>query len=177
MKIIDTSIDSVKIIEPTIFEDERGFFFESFNKLKFNDFFGNLNFVQDNFSQSSINVLRGLHFQIKKPQGKLVSCSNGRVFDVAVDINPDSRTFRKHVSAILSSENKRQLWVPPGFAHGFLALSDDVHLHYKCTDYYDKNDEGGIVWNDKDLDVEWPSKNPILSEKDLNASKLADLIL
>ena len=175
MKIINTKLESVKIIEHDIFEDERGFFYESFNKSKFNEFFSDVNFVQDNFSKSSINVLRGLHFQVRKPQGKLVSCSNGKVFDVAVDINPQSKTFGQHVSVILSSENKKQLWVPPGFAHGFLALSENVHLQYKCTDYYDRGDEGALIWNDEDLKIEWPVINPTLSEKDANAPSLSSL--
>ena len=132
-------------------------------------------FVQDNYSRSSKSVLRGLHFQKKKPQGKLVRVVRGEVYDVAIDIRPDSQTFGEWEAVILSDENKKQFWIPPGFAHGFLVLSDIADFEYKCTDYYDPSDEGSILWNDPDLNISWPIENPILSKKDLNASSLDSL--
>ena len=176
MRITDTNIEAVKIIEPDIFSDKRGLFYESFNKAKFDKYFQNYNFVQDNFSESSKNILRGLHFQKSRPQGKLVSCTFGEVFDVAVDINPKSKSFGSYVSVILSSKNKKQLWIPPGFAHGFVALSEKVHFQYKCTEYYDPKDEAGIIWNDEDLKINWPVSNPIVSDKDLENYKLSEYL-
>ena len=132
-------------------------------------------FVQDNHSRSSKGVLRGLHFQKTKPQGKLVRVVRGEVYDVAVDIRKGSPTFGQWEGVILSEENKTQLWVPPGFAHGFVVLSDTADFEYKCTDYYDPSDEGSILWNDPDLDIPWPIDNPILSNKDARADRLADL--
>jgi dTDP-4-dehydrorhamnose 3,5-epimerase len=134
-----------------------------------------LPFVQDNYSRSAKGVLRGLHFQKTKPQGKLISVVRGEVYDVAVDIRKGSSAFGQWVGVILSEENKKQLWVPPGFAHGFVVLSEIADFEYKCTDYYDPSDEGSILWNDPDLAIVWPVENPILSDKDLNANKLADL--
>lgn len=175
MKIHQTSLDCI-VIEPTVYEDSRGFFLESFNEKKYFEFAKiQYSFVQDNHSSSIKNVLRGLHFQVKKPQGKLVRVVRGEVFDVAVDIRKDSPTFGKWESVILSEKNKKQFWVPPGFAHGFVVLSEKADFEYKCTDYYDSNDEGCILWNDKDLDIEWPIDNPILSSKDLNAKKFSDI--
>lgn len=175
MKILQTSLDCI-VIEPTVYEDSRGFFLESFNEKKYFEFAKiQYSFVQDNHSSSIKNVLRGLHFQVKKPQGKLVRVVRGEVFDVAVDIRKDSPTFGKWESVILSEKNKKQFWVPPGFAHGFVVLSEKADFEYKCTDYYDSNDEGCILWNDKDLDIEWPIDNPILSSKDLNAKKFSDI--
>lgn len=176
MNIIKTKLNDCVIIEPQVYGDERGFFLETFHSKRYKELADiDLNFVQDNHSRSSKNVLRGLHFQKNKPQGKLVRAVKGEVFDVAVDIRKDSSTFGKWEGVLLSEKNKRQLWVPPGFAHGFLALSDIVDFEYKCTDYYDSSDEGIIQWNDPDLNIAWPSNNPILSAKDAKASKLIDL--
>ena len=176
MNIIRTKIDDCIIIEPEVFEDDRGFFLETFNDFKYKKIIGiNKNFVQDNHSRSTKHVLRGLHFQKKKPQGKLVRVTRGSVFDVAVDLRKNSLFFGKYVSVILSEENKKQFWIPSGFAHGFLALSDNVDFEYKCTDYYDPTDEGCIRWNDPSINIQWPINNPILSKKDAGAKNLCDL--
>lgn len=176
MNIVRTSLNDCVIIEPKVFGDERGFFLETFHIDRYNDLAGiDLPFIQDNHSRSSKKVLRGLHFQKKRPQGKLVRVVRGEVFDVAVDIRKESTTFGKWEGVILSEENKKQFWVPPGFAHGFLVLSDIADFEYKCTDYYDPSDEGSILWSDPDLDIKWPLNNPILSKKDSNANKLIDL--
>ena len=175
MNVINTSIADVKIIEPKVFGDERGFFLETFHHDRYQEILGaNTSFVQDNHSRSGKNILRGLHFQRTKPQGKLVRVVSGSVFDVAVDIRPDSPTFGQHETVILSAENKRQFWVPPGFAHGFLVLSDFADFEYKCTDYYDPNDEGCISWNDPQLNIDWPITNPTLSIKDQNGLPLSE---
>ncbi|EGM78172.1 dTDP-4-dehydrorhamnose 3,5-epimerase [Rheinheimera sp. A13L] len=177
MNIIDTSIPDVKIIEPKVFGDERGFFFESFNLLKFEDAIGRkVNFVQDNHSKSSKNVLRGLHYQLDPcAQGKLVRCVQGEVFDVAVDIRKSSATFGRWVGVHLSAENKKQLWIPEGFAHGFLTLSDSAEFLYKTTNYYSPDSDRGILWNDSDIGIEWPlTVSPLLSEKDDKAKRLKD---
>ncbi|HAU4280055.1 dTDP-4-dehydrorhamnose 3,5-epimerase [Proteus mirabilis] len=169
MNIIKTEIPDVLILEPKVFGDHRGFFYESFNQKIFEDAVGYpVNFVQDNHSKSSKGVLRGLHYQ-KAPhaQGKLVRCVHGEVFDVAVDIRPESNTYGKWVSAILSAKNKRQLWIPEGFAHGFLVLSDEAEFLYKATNFYHQKSESNIIWNDPDLNIVWPIKDrPTLSEKD-----------
>lgn len=177
MKIIDTSIPEVKIIEPKVFGDERGFFLETFQAKKYQTIIGeNLTFVQDNHSRSRKGVLRGLHFQITKPQGKLVRVVTGEVFDVAVDIRKGSPTFGKWEGVLLSGENKRQFWVPPGFAHGFVVLSDIADFEYKCTDFYDPADEGAIRWNDPDIAIDWPFDfEPSLSPKDEFSGLLKDL--
>ena len=176
MNIVQTSLQDCVIIEPEVFGDERGFFLETFHTSRYADLAGiSLPFVQDNYSRSAKGVLRGLHFQKTKPQGKLISVVRGEVYDVAVDIRKGSSTFGQWVGVILSEENKKQLWVPPGFAHGFVVLSEIADFEYKCTDYYDPSDEGSILWNDPDLAIGWPVENPILSDKDLNANKLADL--
>ena len=152
------------------------FFLEIFQAERYSHLAGiNLPFVQDNYSRSSRGVLRGLHFQKTKPQGKLVRVVRGEVYDVAVDIRTGSSTFGQWEGVILSEENKRQFWVPPGFAHGFVVLSDTADFEYKCTDYYDPSDEGCILWNDRDLNIPWPIDAPILSEKDSNAEKLVNL--
>ena len=175
MNIIDTSITDVKIIEPKVFGDERGFFLETFHQDRYQEALGTkILFVQDNHSRSSKDILRGLHFQRTKPQGKLVRVVSGSVFDVAVDIRPGSPTFGQHETAVLSAENKRQLWVPPGFAHGFLVLSDFADFEYKCTDYYDPSDEGCIRWDDPQLNINWPIENPILSTKDQYGLSLSE---
>ena len=175
MKIIPTSIPDVLIIEPKVFGDERGFFFESFNQAKFESFIGRqVNFVQDNHSKSVKNVLRGLHYQIQQPQGKLVRVVQGEVFDVAVDIRKSSPTFGKWVGEHLSADNKKQLWVPEGFAHGFVVLSEFAEFLYKTTDYYAPEFERSIVWNDPTIAVKWTiSGEPTLSAKDQQAKTLA----
>jgi len=176
VNIVQTSLQDCVIIEPEVFGDERGFFLETFHTSRYADLAGiSLPFVQDNYSRSAKGVLRGLHFQKTKPQGKLISVVRGEVYDVAVDIRKGSSAFGQWVGVILSEENKKQLWVPPGFAHGFVVLSEIADFEYKCTDYYDPSDEGSILWNDPDLAIVWPVENPILSDKDLNANKLADL--
>jgi dTDP-4-dehydrorhamnose 3,5-epimerase len=176
MNVIKTKLDGCVIIEPKVFGDERGFFLETFQAERYTSQAGiTLPFVQDNHSRSSKSVLRGLHFQKTKPQGKLVRVVRGQVYDVAVDIRKGSPTYGQWEGLILSEENKTQLWVPPGFAHGFVVLSDTADFEYKCTDYYDPSDEGSILWNDSDLDIPWPVDNPILSNKDASADRLADL--
>ncbi len=168
MKATRLAITDVVLIEPKVFGDERGFFFESFNQKAFNEATGtNHQFVQDNHSRSGKGVLRGLHYQIQQPQGKLVRVAQGAVFDVAVDIRKSSPTFGKWVGEELSAENHRQLWVPPGFAHGFVVLSETAEFLYKTTDYYAPEHERCIVWNDADLRIDWHWRNtPFLSEKD-----------
>lgn len=175
MKAIATEIPEVIILEPKVFGDERGFFFESFNVNGFLQATGMVrNFVQDNHSKSSKNVLRGLHYQIQKPQGKLVRVVKGLVFDVAVDIRKKSKTFGKWVGVHLSAENKRQLWVPEGFAHGFLVLSETAEFLYKTTDYYMPIHERCIAWNDPDIAIDWPEGFvPLLSPKDQAGLRLA----
>ncbi len=176
MNVIDTDIAEVKIIEPKVFGDERGFFLETFQARRYRDEAGiSLDFVQDNYSRSSYGVLRGLHFQKKRPQGKLVRVVRGEVYDVAVDIRHQSPSFGQWVGTILSEQNKRQFWVPPGFAHGFLVLSDSADFEYKCTDYYDPNDEGCLLWSDSNLAIDWPIKHPLLSSKDLAGSSLNEI--
>ena len=168
MDTIATKIPDVLIIEPKVFGDERGFFYESFNKKKFVEASGvNAEFVQDNHSKSSKGVLRGLHYQIKQPQGKLVRVCQGEVIDVAVDIRKSSATFGQWVGVNLSAENKRQLWVPEGFAHGFVVLSDTAEFLYKTTDYYAPQYERCIRWDDSDLSIDWQYDDaPLVSEKD-----------
>jgi dTDP-4-dehydrorhamnose 3,5-epimerase len=171
VRIIETKFQDSVIIEPKLFGDDRGFFMETFQAKRYKELVGiELPFVQDNHSRSSKGILRGLHFQVNKPQGKLVRVVYGEVFDVFVDLRVDSPTFGMWDSCILSSENHLQLWVPPGFAHGFYVMSDFVDFEYKCTDYYDAEDEGSIHWNDPDLDISWPSpENIITSKKDSEA--------
>lgn len=177
MNIVDTKIPEVKIIEPKVFGDDRGFFLETFQAERYASVIGDgLTFVQDNHSRSCKGVLRGLHFQKTKPQGKLVRVVTGEVFDVAVDIRKDSPTFGQWEGVLLTGDNKKQFWVPPGFAHGFVVLSDTADFEYKCTDYYDPSDEGAICWNDPDLAIDWPIDfEPSLSAKDLEAGLLKDL--
>lgn len=177
MQVIDTKIADVKIIQPKVFGDERGFFLETFEVRRYKEALNiNLDFVQDNHSRSSKGVLRGLHFQTENPQGKLVRCVRGTVFDVAVDIRIGSPTFGQWEGVVLSEENKTQFWIPPGLAHGFVVLSDIADFEYKCTDYYNPGSEGCLVWNDPDVGIEWPIDYvPTLSEKDLNAKSLKEL--
>lgn len=169
MNVIKTDIPDVLIFEPKVFGDDRGFFFESFSQKVFEEAVGRkVEFVQDNHSKSSKGVLRGLHYQVEPhAQGKLVRCVVGEVFDVAVDIRKSSPTFGKWVGVNLSAENKRQLWIPEGFAHGFLVLSDTAEFVYKTTNYYHPQSDRGVIWNDKDIGIEWPNfSKVILSEKD-----------
>ncbi len=168
MKISQTSIPDLLLVEPKVFGDDRGFFFESFNQKVWTELTGvTAGFVQDNHSRSAKNVLRGLHYQVVRPQGKLVRVVHGEVFDVAVDIRRDSPTFGQWLGELLSAENKKQLWVPEGFAHGFLVLSDFAEFLYKTTDYWYPEYERSIVWNDPDLAIEWPiDGEPLLAVKD-----------
>ena len=169
MKVTASAIPDVLIIEPKVFGDERGFFFESFNQRSFNQATGlDVTFVQDNHSKSARHVLRGLHYQINQPQGKLVRVTAGEVFDVAVDIRRNSNTFGRWVGEILSGDNKKQLWIPAGFAHGFLVLSDYAEFLYKTTDYWESRHERCIIWNDPTLAIKWPvlQGEPLLSAKD-----------
>lgn len=176
MKVIKTNLESCLVIEPKTFSDERGFFREVFQEIRYAEMANiRLRFVQDNQSSSSYNVLRGLHFQIKKPQGKLVRVTKGEVFDVAVDIRRESPTYGKWFGINLSEENALQFWIPPGFAHGFQVLSKTADFEYKCTDYYDPDDEGIIKWDDPDIGISWPIKNPNLSEKDSKGIYLNEL--
>lgn len=176
MNAIPTTIPDVLIIEPKVFGDQRGFFFESFNRRQFAELSGrDAYFVQDNHSRSAKNVLRGLHYQIRQPQGKLVRVVQGEVFDVAVDIRKSSPTFGQWVGEILSAENKRMLWIPEGFAHGFVVLSDTAEFLYKTTDYWAPEFERSIAWNDPAINIQWPLHGePTLSAKDQQAQRLAE---
>lgn len=176
MRVIETQVAGVKLIEPKVFGDHRGFFIETFRKSRYQELLGiDAEFVQDNHSRSSRGVLRGLHFQTAKPQGKLVRCVRGEVYDVVVDIRPDSPTFKKWVGVYLSEDNKNQLWVPPGLAHGFVVVSDSADFEYKCTDYYDPSNEGCLLWNDPEVGVDWPVSEPLLSPKDLQGKLFREL--
>ncbi|MBI6553353.1 dTDP-4-dehydrorhamnose 3,5-epimerase [Pseudomonas veronii] len=175
MKHTDLAISGLVLIEPRVFGDERGFFFESFNQEQFESAIGrSVKFVQDNHSRSVRNVLRGLHYQVRQPQGKLVRVVSGEIFDVAVDIRKGSETFGQWVGEVLSAENKRQLWIPEGFAHGFVVLSESAELLYKSTDYYAPAHERCIAWDDPRLAIEWPiDGTPTLSEKDTKGQLLS----
>ena len=174
MNTIPLSIPDVIVIEPKVFGDDRGFFFESFNHAKFEAAIGRqVNFVQDNHSRSMQGVLRGLHYQIQQPQGKLVRVVAGSVFDVAVDLRRSSPTFGKWVGEVLSADNKKQLWIPEGFAHGFVVLSESAEFLYKTTDYWAPEFERSVLWNDTDLNISWPIMTPpLLSGKDANGATL-----
>ncbi len=176
MNVVDTPLPGVKLIEPRVFGDDRGFFLESWNAKTFAEAGLDLTFVQDNHSRSARHVLRGLHYQIDDPQGKLVRVTIGSVFDVAVDLRRSSPDFGRWVGYELSAENKRMLWVPPGFGHGFVVLSDTADFLYKCTTLYAPANERAIVWNDPDLGIDWPldGATPLLSGKDAAASSFAD---
>ena len=181
-KKIPTSVPDLYIIEPTVFGDERGFFMETYNKKEFQELGIELEFVQDNHSRSKKGTLRGLHFQKEFPQAKLVRVIKGEVFDVVVDIRKESATFGRWFGVALSEEKKRQLFIPEGFAHGFLALTGIVEFTYKCSDYYHPEDEGGIIWNDSDIAIDWPLKEYginelILSDKDRKLPTVRDLQL
>jgi dTDP-4-dehydrorhamnose 3,5-epimerase len=175
MRFLLTALPEVVLVEPDVFKDDRGFFLETWHQEKFRE--GGLpeTFVQDNHSFSVRNVLRGLHAQIRQPQGKLVRALLGEIFDVAVDIRPGSPTFGKWVGEVLSGENFRQLWIPPGFAHGFCVLSETAHVLYKCTELYRRDDEVSILWNDPAIGIEWPVREPFLSPKDQQARRLQEI--
>jgi dTDP-4-dehydrorhamnose 3,5-epimerase len=177
MKVVSTAVPEVLIIEPAVFGDSRGFFFESFNQKNFAQATGlDVNFVQDNHSRSAKGVLRGLHYQIEQPQGKLVRVVRGAVFDVAVDIRKSSVTFGRWIGIELTEDNYRQVWVPPGFAHGFYVLSESADFLYKTTDYYAPDFERSLAWNDPGLAIQWPmsAASPVVSVKDMRAPVLAD---
>ena len=176
MKIDKTFIDDLLVITPEVFGDDRGYFFESYNKKKLENLL-DVEFVQDNESQSQKNVLRGLHFQkVPFAQGKLVRVIKGSVLDVVVDLRKDSKTYGKHYKRILSDKNKEQLYIPKGFAHGFLVLEDETIFSYKCTNFYNKESEVALLWNDKALNINWQIENPIISEKDKLAKEFTNFI-
>jgi dTDP-4-dehydrorhamnose 3,5-epimerase len=179
MKITALAIPDVLLFEPTVFGDERGYFLETFRESHFKDRGIDLSFVQDNQSMSGQGILRGLHYQLKFPQGKLVRALSGEIFDVAVDIRKSSPTFGQWVGATLSADNKNQLWVPPGFAHGFYVTSETAEISYKCTEYYHPEDDHSLLWNDPALNIAWPlvGPEPQLSDKDRNAKTLQDAAL
>ena len=176
MKVTESGIKGVFIIEPDVYEDDRGFFMETFHNERYRKLLGiNLDFVQDNISRSSKNVLRGMHFQKNYPQGKIVSASRGEILDVVVDLRKDSPTYGTWESFRLSEKNKLQVWIPPGFAHGFLVMSDSADIDYKCTEYYHPEDELCLMWNDPEVAIDWTINDPILSEKDKKGLSLKDL--
>jgi dTDP-4-dehydrorhamnose 3,5-epimerase len=175
MNVVETSLPGVLIIEPKVFGDERGFFMETWNGRRYEEAGLPGRFVQDNLSYSARGVLRGLHFQNPQPQGKLISVLRGEVFDVAVDVRVGSPTFGEWTSVTLSAENKRQFYVPPDFAHGFLVTGEDAIFFYKCTDYYAPSSEGIVLWNDPDIGIEWPTDAPTLSERDGKAPPLREM--
>ena len=178
MKIIETKIPDVKLLEPQVFGDERGFFMETFRDEWFKQNVANRTFVQENHSKSVKGVLRGLHYQTENTQSKLVRVVQGAVFDVAVDLRKSSPTFGQWVGEILSAENKRQLWVPEGFAHGFYVLTETAEFTYKCTDYYNPKSEHSLIWNDPTVGIEWHlDGEPNLSTKDLAGKRLADAVI
>lgn len=177
IKVTKCEIEGLCVIEPTVFKDERGFFMETYNQNDFKEAGLDMVFVQDNQSMSTKGVLRGLHFQKKFPQGKLVRVVRGAVFDVAVDLRKNSKTFGKWFGVELSAENKKQFYIPEGFAHGFLVLSDEAEFVYKCTDFYHPNDEGGLAWNDAEIGVDWPitpEMELVISEKDQKWKSLTE---
>jgi len=176
LKVIKTEIAGLLILEPNVFNDDRGFFFESYSKQRYEKFCISDDFVQDNISRSKRGTVRGLHYQIgEKAQGKLCQVLDGEVLDVAVDIRFNSPTFGKYFSIILNSETKTQLWIPAGFAHGFSVLSDEAIFSYKCTNYYSKAHERSILFSDTDLNIDWKIEHPTVSEKDLNAAKFKEI--
>jgi dTDP-4-dehydrorhamnose 3,5-epimerase len=175
MEIENLAIPELKLIKPRVFPDDRGFFMQTYHEKQYRDAGIDVRFVQDNWSRSTKGVLRGLHYQLKHAQDKLISVIRGEVFDVAVDIRQGSPTFGKWVGTILSEENRHQLFVPKGFAHGFCVLSDEVDLIYKCSDFYTPGDEYGIMWNDPAIGIDWPMTDVILADKDLQAPRLKDV--
>ncbi len=176
MKFLTTALPGVIVIEPDVFRDPRGFFFETYHAKKYRDGGIEPSFVQDNHSRSARGILRGMHAQRRRPQGKLVRVLQGEVYDVAVDIRRGSPTFLKWVGVTLSADNFRQCYVPPGFAHGFVVTSDVAEFEYKCTDFYDPSDELRILWNDPAIGIEWPLSDPILSDKDQTGRPIAELM-
>lgn len=175
MEYIPTEIEDVLLIKPSVFSDERGFFFESYRENRLKEQGVDAHFIQDNVSFSARNTLRGLHYQIKNPQDKLIMVLQGEILDVAVDLRKSSSTFGQYVSRVLSSENKHQLLVPKGFAHGFLVRSENALVHYKCSDYYNPDGERGLAWDDPSLEINWGIDNSILSEKDQRQPLLVDI--
>jgi dTDP-4-dehydrorhamnose 3,5-epimerase len=176
MNITPTAIEGLLIVEPRLFSDNRGFFTETYHKSRYQESGINRVFVQDNLSSSVQNTLRGLHYQIRYPQAKIVQVIAGKVFDVAVDIRTGSRTFGKWTGVHLSGKNLRQLYIPEGFAHGFCVISKTALVSYKCSDFYHPEDEGGIIWSDPDINIDWPIKDPVISEKDLRYPRLSELL-
>ena len=176
MKFTPTSLPDVIIVDPRVFRDERGFFLETYQQCRFRDGGIEATFVQDNHSRSIRNTVRGLHLQRTKPQGKLIRVISGEIFDVAVDIRRGSATFKQWTGVELSADNFRQLYVPPGFAHGFCVLSDIAEVEYKCTEFYAPDDEMTLLWNDPDIGIAWPVNEPLLSEKDRTGRRIADVI-
>lgn len=179
MKVIDTALPGVKIIEPRVFGDHRGFFLETYNEARYREAGIDVGFVQDNHSRSARGILRGLHYQVRKPQAKLVWVVEGEVFDVAVDVREGSPSFGAWTGVRLSGDNHRQLFIPAGFAHGFCVLSESAHFLYKCSDLYDPGGEGGVIWNDPKIGIEWPLDEiePVLSDKDAALPVLAEATL
>lgn len=176
MNVIETALPGVLVIEPRVIGDARGLFMETFSARRYREQAGiALPFVQDNLSRSQRGVLRGLHFQRRRPQGKLIQVLEGAVYDVAVNVDPESPDFGRHAAVTLSAADHRQLWIPPGYAHGFCVLGDTATLHYKCTDYYDPADEWGLAWNCPDLAIPWPLDAPILSDRDRRHPALMEL--
>ena len=176
MRFQPLELEGVILVEPDVWRDARGFCLETYHEEKYRAGGIAEPFVQDNHSYSEGPILRGLHAQLRRPQGKLVRAVQGKIFDVAVDIRPESPTFGRWVSAELSDENFHQLYIPPGYAHGFCVLSATAHVQYKCTALYDREDEVGIAWNDPDIGIEWPVRDPVLNDKDRNAPRLAEIV-
>jgi dTDP-4-dehydrorhamnose 3,5-epimerase len=175
LKVVRTEIPEVLLLEPKVFQDDRGLVFESYNRRAFTDATGlDVEFVQDNHSHSVKNVIRGLHYQVVRPQGKLVRVLRGEIFDVAVDLRSSSATFRRWVGFTLSETNRTMAWIPPGFAHGLLAVSEKADVLYKMTDYWAPEHERTVIWNDPDIGVRWPTSAPVLSSKDCAGARLAD---
>jgi len=176
MKLSETELTDVYVFDPDVYGDHRGYFMESWRQEWFEKIYSGLDFVQDNQSLSTKGTLRGLHYQIQRPQGKFIQCLEGEIFDVAVDLRKSSPNFGEWIGVILSSDNKRMLWVPPGFAHGFLVMSETAKIAYKCTDYYSREHERSIRWNDPDIGIDWPvgDAQVLLSEKDAEAGFLKD---
>lgn len=176
MKFLPLAIPEVVLVEPDVYRDDRGFFLETYHKTKYGGADLPEEFVQDNHSFSIRGTLRGMHSQLRRPQGKLIRALAGEIFDVAVDLRPGSPTFGRWVGEVLSGENFRQLWVPPGFAHGFCVMSDSAHVLYKCTTFYEKEDEIALLWNDPEVGISWPTETPLLSPRDQAAPKLAEIV-
>jgi len=177
MKVTESRLKGVLLIKPRVFEDPRGFFLETYNRDRYRDHGIDAEFVQDNYARSTRGILRGMHYQIKHSQAKLVSVPEGEVFDVVVDLRKDCPTFGQWEGFTLSSKNKHQLFVPRGFAHGYCVISETADFMYKCTDFYHPEDEGGLIWNDPKVGIEWPIEDPVLSEKDQNNSTLEKILL